>query len=136
MASCGAVILSPRTEKAVAFGFQVPARIVDEWHSHGHEQVIAQAEMMPVIICKQQFGHFLRRARVLFFIDNDGVKEAFVAGTTRSKASTSRRMLVEAMVQDARNDSLTWYTKVPSPSNIADAPSRLNWEELGADDRL
>ena len=54
-----------------------------------------------------------------------------MAGTTRSKASTSRRMLVEAMVQDARNDSLTWYTRVPSPSNIADAPSRLNWEELG-----
>ena len=84
--------------------------------------------MMPVVICKQQFEHLFRRARVLFFIDNDGVKEAFVAGTTGSKAS--RRMLVEAMVQDACNDSLTWYARIPSPSNIADAPSRLNWQEL------
>ena len=41
-------------------------------------------------------------------------------------------MLIEAMIQDAQNDSLTWYARVPSPSNVADAPSRLNWQELGA----
>ena len=86
--------------------------------------------MMPVVICKRQFSHLLREARVLFFIDNEGVKEAFVSGSTKSKAS--RRMLVEAMIQDAKNDSLTWYARIPSPSNVADAPSRLKWRELEA----
>ena len=38
-------------------------------------------------------------ARVLFFIDNEGVKEAFVKGATKPVAS--RTMLVEAMLQDA-----------------------------------
>lgn len=65
----------------------------------------------------------------MFFIDNEGVKEAFVAGVTKSAAC--RKMLVEATMQDARNDSLNWYTRVPSASNIADAPSRLRWDLLG-----
>ena len=39
-------------------------------------------------------------------------------------------MLVEAMVRDASNNSLNWYTRIASPSNIADAPSRLRWDEL------
>ena len=51
-----------------------------------------------------------------------------MTGCTKSKAS--RTMLIEAMLQDARNDSLSWYTRVPSPSNVADAPSRLKWQEL------
>ena len=82
VASCGAVILSPRLRRPVAFGFTIPQTIVDGWHAFGHEQVIAQAEMMPVVMCKRQFSHLLREARVLFFIDNEGVKEAFVSGTT------------------------------------------------------
>lgn len=64
----------------------------------------------------------------MYFIDNEGVKEALVAGVTKSEAC--RKMLIEAMLQDASNNSLNWYTRVPSPSNIADAPSRLRWELL------
>ena len=40
--------------------------------------------MMLVVICEMQFGHLFRGARVIFFIDNEGVKEAFVSGTTKS----------------------------------------------------
>ena len=40
--------------------------------------------MMLVVICEMQFGHLFRGARVIFFIDNKGVKEAFVSGTTKS----------------------------------------------------
>ena len=58
--------------------------------------------MMLVVICEMQFGHLFRGARVIFFIDNEGVKEAFVSGTTKS---------VE-------------------PCWCHDAPSRLKWSEL------
>ena len=44
----------------------------------------------------------LRGSRVLFFIDNEGMKEAFVSGTTESKASRTKTMLVEAMIQESR----------------------------------
>ena len=128
IASCGAVVLSPRLEKPIAFGFEVEDEVVAEWRGYGHEQVIAQAEMLPIVIAKSQFPQLLRGARVLLFIDNDGVKEAFVAGVTKSEAC--RKMLVEAMILDAGNNSLNWYTCILSPSNIADPPSRLRWDIL------
>ena len=84
--------------------------------------------MLPIVVVKSQFPQLLRGARALFFIDNDGVKEAFVAGATKSEAC--RKMLVEAMILDAGNNSLNWYTRIPSPSNIADPPSTLRWDVL------
>lgn len=128
IASCGAVVFSPRLAKPIAFGLVVPEEVVSEWHGFGHEHVIAQAEVMPIVVIKRQFAQLLRGARGLFFIDDEGVKEALVAGVTKSEAC--RKMLVEAMIQDANNNSLNWYTRTPSPSNIADAPSRLRWDIL------
>ncbi len=53
-----------------------------------------------------------------------------MAGTTKSKAS--RDMLIQCMVEDSRNDSLPWYARVLSPSNIADGPSRFCTDEIEA----
>lgn len=50
-----------------------------------------------------------------------------MVGTAKSAAS--RKMLT----QDSSSNSLSWYTNIPSPSNIADAPSRLeggSWTAL------
>ena len=70
----------------------------------------------------------LKHARVIFFIDNEGVKEALIKGS--SPALASREMLVEAARQEMWNCSLSWYARVPSPSNIADGVSRLEFEEI------
>ena len=109
-ATCGAVMFSPRLKKPLAFGFEVPDTVVAEWHGFGHEHVIAQAEMMPIVIVKQRFAQLLRGARVLYFIDNEGGKEALVAGVTKSEGC--RKMLVEAMIQDANNNSLKSHHQV------------------------
>ena len=92
------------------------------------EQVIAQAEMLPIAIVKRQMGDLLQKARTLFFIDNDVVKEAMVMGTTSSVAC--KKILVECMIQDSRNHSMSWYSRIASPSNIADGPSRLDFSEV------
>ena len=50
IASCGAVIFSPRLAKPLVFGFTIPEWIVNTWHEHGHEQFITQAELPPVVV--------------------------------------------------------------------------------------
>ena len=130
VASCGVVLISARCEKVQVMSFQVPQKLVAVWKKDGQEQVITQAELLPVMLVKKQFKWALRGARVLYFIDNEGVKEALVAGTTKSKAS--RDMLIQCMVEDSKNDSLPWYARVPSPSNIADGPSRFCTDEIEA----
>ena len=39
-------------------------------------------------------------------------------------------MLIECMKEDSQNQSLPWYARIPSPSNISDGPSRLCTVEL------
>ena len=128
VATCGAVVLSPRHRQAFVMGFQAPQDILAEWQKDGAKQVIAQAEMLPIALVKKQMAPLLHRARVIYFIDNDGVKEAMVKGTTDSLAC--KKILRECMVQDSKNHSMSWYARIPSPSNIADGPSRLDFSQV------
>ena len=130
VASCGVVLISSRCDRVQVMSFEVPAKLVAVWKKDGLEQVIAQAELLPVMLVKKQFRWALEGARVLYFIDNEGAKEALISGSTKSVAS--RDMLVQCMIEDSKNDSLPWYARVPSPSNIADGPSRLCTEEVEA----
>lgn len=82
VASCGVVLISPRSAKAKVMSFVVPEDLVRLWKKDGIEQVIAQAELLPILMVKRQMRWALEGARVLFFVDNDGVKEALVSGAT------------------------------------------------------
>ena len=84
--------------------------------------------MDPVLMVKRAARWLLKHARVIYFIDNEGVKEALVKGC--SPALASRDMLVEVAKQEMWNNSLSWYARVPSPSNIADGVSRLEFKEI------
>ena len=130
VASCGVVLISARCERAQVMSFQVPPELVSVWKKDGQGQVITQAELLPVMLVKKQFKWALQGARVLYFIDNEDVKEALVAGSTRSVAS--RDILVQCMIEDSKSDSLPWYARIPSPSNIADGPSRFCTDEIEA----
>ena len=128
VAGCGVVVFSSRAAKPLVMSFHIPVSILDQWKKDGHEQLIAQVELLPIVVVKRQFGHLLSSARVIYFIDNEGVKEALVAGVTKSQAS--KVMLHECMIQDSMLNNLSWYTRIPSPSNIADAPSRMKLDEI------
>ena len=41
-----------------------------------------------------------------------------------------RRLLLELERIDQGVDSLCWMARVPSPSNVADPPSRGQWSEI------
>eukprot|EP00971_Amphidinium_carterae_P158874 3150194-Amphidinium_carterae.1 len=71
------------------------------------------------------FQEILTSARVIFFIDNTSVQAALVKGNTRSLAS--RSMLRKCVELDAEVGTSSWYARVPSPSNVADGPSRLDF---------
>ena len=77
---------------------------------------------------KRQCIDLLYRARAIYFIDNDGVKEALVKGSTNSDAC--KKILRECLIQDSQSHAMSWYSRVSSPSNISDGPSRLDFSEV------
>ena len=93
--------------------------------SHASEYM-SNEPVLPVLLAKQ-----LRRARtkfrrVLFFVlfcDNEVAK--FACTSMYSESTHSRAILQLLILEELDNQSWTWYSRVPSRSNRADAASRL-----------
>ena len=64
----------------------------------------------------------------MHFVDNDSVKDAVTKGNTLALASLD--ILSAVAREEVANNSCTWYSRVPSQSNISDGPSRGCFEAL------
>lgn len=127
-ATCGAVLFSPRTTGPKFFGIEIPGELTKRWLSQGTTHAVAQSELLPIVLARATWTAELENAWVLHFIDNDSVKAALVSGHTAALASVE--LLMEAASLEMSLRCFSWYARVPSPSNIADAPSRLSFDEI------
>ena len=73
-------------------------------------------------------NHLLKGAWCIYFIDNDAVKASLVSGNTKSLASTELPSLAAKL--EIHLEACSWYSRVPSPSNCSDEPSRLSFESI------
>ena len=64
--------------------------------------------------------------RVLLFVDNDSARHALIRGGSLSFASACLVGLF--WEEETRMRAFAWVERVPSSSNPADGPSRLNFE--------
>jgi hypothetical protein len=62
------------------------------------------------------------------FIDNDSARFGLINGY--SPVMSSAKLINESWLEDARLSASSWFARVPTASNVADAPSRLDFEEL------
>ena len=124
--TCGAVLRDPELPGPLGFGLEVPAPLVKRWKEFGSDHVIAQAELLPLALAKFTWADRLKGAWVISFIDNDSVKAALVKGSTQAIASRELLSIVARI--EIVNESVTWYSRVPSPSNCSDDLSRLIFE--------
>jgi hypothetical protein len=127
--TCGAIVFDPRSEFSEHFGLRVEDAVVNRWkEAGGVEQVIAQAELLPVLLSRQLWRDRLKDRSVLYFIDNSSVQHSLINGYTHTAAS--RAMLLEIASMDVSCPCRAWYTRVSSAGNPADAPSRLKFAEV------
>ena len=94
---------------------------------------MGQAEILPVILAQELWGEFLRDRRAILFVDNDAARHAIIRGGSPSAPSA---ILVSLFWDnETRLGTYSWVERVPTHSNPADGPSRLNFveaEQLGA----
>ncbi len=102
--------------------------LVREWKSDGGRQIIGQAALYPVWLARKQWSGLLSGRRVFIFIDNNGSKDSIVRGFTFSRTGN---WIVGAIIDlEFSQVSWNWYARVPTSSNPADDPSRLDSEAL------
>ena len=118
----GIVFIDPvKDEKKVA-EINIDARMVAHWRKLGKSQLIAELELLPIAVGLHHFSHALKGRRVLWFVDNNSVRDMIIKGTTASPSLFC--FLAECFRLAGAMQLVWWVSRVPTKSNIADYPSR------------
>ena len=127
--SCGAVLIDLRDQTALVFGCIINDTLQKEWilDGQGKRQLVTEAELLPVLIAKRLWSDRLLGAKLLVFVDSNPAKFSLVRGTSESQACENIIRCISIL--DASSTTWSWYSRVPSKSNIADGPSRLRFPE-------
>ena len=97
--------------------------------------IIFEAELLAVILAMRVWSSFLNGTQAVFYIDNNSARD--VAISTNGRSSMAMKLVESLLVLEQQLSIYPWYTRVPSPSNCADAPSRndTSFLELSGVDR-
>ena len=118
----GVVFIDPvKNERKVA-EISVDDRMVAHWRKLGKSQLIAELELLPIAVGLHHFSHALKGRRVLWFVDNNSVRDMIIKGTTASPSLFC--LLAECFRLAGAMQLVWWISRVPTKSNIADDPSR------------
>jgi hypothetical protein len=129
-ATVGGVIFLPGHDEPRFFASAVPSVLLEHWQSRGSTKVITQVELCAVVVAKIVWSRFIATRKCIDFIDNDGTRECLVR--SYSPSLNSQELLVQSVALDAESLAMHWYCRVPSPANVADDPSRLEYSWLEA----
>ena len=98
------------------------------------KQVVGRAELLPCVFARRLWSEKLQGRPVMHFIDNDAARFSLIKGT--SPTQDSAWLTGEFWRREAKAQAFSWFERVPSPSNPADGPSRLQAvSDLGANRR-
>ena len=121
----GAVMIDLADNAIEFWEEEVPKAMVAHWRERGgHKKVIHQAELLPVLLSVQGWSSRVAGRRVFSFVDNDAAKFSIISGTSDDLASCDIVDDLWMGVTDLQTH--LWVERVPSESNPADGPSRLD----------
>ena len=126
----GGLIFFPDDSPPRFFGSLVPPALIAEWFAD-MKHVIGPVETYAVLFARSLWHQYLVGSRCVYFIDNYGAMDAYVKGSSHSLHF--RRMLLAFERLEANGFHWPWFTRVASPSNIADDPTRLGTVECFPD---
>ena len=125
--SVGGIIYDPSGQCLFYFGEEVPTAIMQDVFSRS-KNPIHELEVLPVLIASLLWGHLLSGAQVVFYIDNESARMTYIRGTGETLRASS---LVQTFVEhEAKLQYRVWFGRVPSHSNPADRPSRLEFSHV------
>ena len=84
--------------------------------------MIMELEVLPVLLSRHVWAARLQDRSHIAFVDNDGAKDGLVAGYSANAVACD--LISRVTAADIMLGALPWYDRVPSLSNVADAPSR------------
>ena len=126
-AGVGVVFFDSLSREGRVFEGLVPDSFLQQWASEqGHARdeafLICQIELFVLSWVRNALKERLHHRRVIYFCDNDAARYAAVRGSSR--VSSMLDLIFAFDAPDREYPSISWICRVPSFSNISDAPSR------------
>jgi hypothetical protein len=117
------------------FGLRLPDEVTAVWSGGVKQNLVFEAEVLPYNLALSCWGGLLRDRHVLVFIDNDGARHSWIKGSADSRHA--RRMSHQGTLPESDLNPTPYFCMVPTTSNLADGPSRLDFGvclQLGAEE--
>ena len=118
----GAVLFLGPSDMGSVAEVLVPPDLTHLWREQGRSQLVSQYELFPILAVLQRWGAKLAGRKVIFFIDNNGVRDSLIKGSTNVPHSFAMLAIIASMLRAL--DITPWFTRVASKSNPSDGPSR------------
>ena len=123
----GGVIISPYGSCHSYFGDAVPEFIMNRLCETSLNPIY-ELEVCPVLIAANLWGDEIVHSQTVFYLDNDAARSAYIKGVGSTHYTS---LMVNRFVQlELELQIKSWFSRVPSYSNVADAPSRLSFGKL------
>ena len=126
--SAGLVFHDPTVGLKEVAEVDVPHDLLSHWGRGGSKELIAFLEMWPLLLGLITYGSSIRGRRLLVFIDNNGVRDARIKGS--SPLVDLFTMLSLRSLAVSVNGPSVWFARIPSASNPSDDPSRCEPERM------
>eukprot|EP00435_Cladocopium_sp_Y103_P075041 s103_g53.t1 len=123
--SVGAILIDASGAGLKYFGLRLPSEVTSVWAGDGRKQLVFEAEILPYLLALACWGDILSGRHVLVFIDNDGARHSWIRGGADSVHAL--RMIHKGTLVETRMEVCPYFCRVPTMSNIADGPSRLDF---------
>ena len=121
-AGIGAVIIDLSNNFSVVLEGCVPDPLLQMWLREVGDQLICQIELYTMVVIRWVYASMLQGRRTIWWVDNDAARYSLIKGS--SSSLTMKDLCREFYRHEAVAPTFSWIERVPSPSNIADAPSR------------
>ena len=128
VARFGGVIVSPHGRPVSLFSFELNGDSLKYLNPSGKKTAIFQSEYFAVLVALKAWGEQLSSRQVVFYVDNDGVRDVLISCNTADPVGSV--LLTNVLELEGALAISSWFTRVPSKSNIADIPSRGEINDL------
>ena len=86
------------------------------------DTIIMEAEFVAVLLAFRLWGKRVANSPVVAFIDNNSVRDILIS--CRGRSPTVKSLLKMFVSLEVECEFIPWFSRVPSPSNCADLPSK------------
>ena len=124
----GAVLVSQDGVKLSFFSASPPSSLLEKLQIAERKTIIFECELLAIYCALVIWQNEIRQSPVVIFTDNNGARDTLISCSTSSL--NARRVLDATLKLECELMIQPWYARVPTESNIADAPSRFEVEHL------